>query len=152
MEENSPESTGCEIIWLRIEHSLRATISATLSHILTPLPLAMDLPSAQEVLDSLVGVNRVVEREIRKERSKDEAECPAGHHYWTDSCIHIPPKQMAEPAKPSEFEGNRVNGCSFLQSCTLYLGVCASDCWIIWIELMRVEWDSESENYMKDFS
>ena len=34
---------------------------------------------------------------------------------------------MAEPAKPSEFDGDRANGRSFLQSCTLYLGVCASD-------------------------
>ena len=34
---------------------------------------------------------------------------------------------MAEPAKPSEFDGNCANGHGFLQSCTLYLGVCASD-------------------------
>ena len=34
---------------------------------------------------------------------------------------------MAEPAKPLEFDGNRANGRSFLQSCTLYLGVCASN-------------------------
>ena len=34
---------------------------------------------------------------------------------------------MAEPAKPLEFDGDCVNSRSFLQSCTLYLGVCASD-------------------------
>ena len=25
-------------------------------------------------------------------------------------------------------------------------------CWIIWVELMRVKWDSKSKNYPKDFS
>ena len=43
------------------------------------------------------------------------------------NCIRAPPKRMVEPAKPLEFDGNRANGRSFLQSCTLYLGVCASN-------------------------
>ena len=41
-------------------------ISATLSHISTPLPLAMDLPSTQEVLDCLAGI----EQELLRERQE----------------------------------------------------------------------------------
>jgi Retrotransposon gag protein len=36
-------------------------------------------------------------------------------------------KHWAKPSKPSEYDGNRANGRTFLQLCTLYLGLCASD-------------------------
>jgi hypothetical protein len=36
-------------------------------------------------------------------------------------------KHGAKPAKPSEYDGDHVNGCTFLQSCTPYLGLCASN-------------------------
>jgi Retrotransposon gag protein len=36
-------------------------------------------------------------------------------------------KHRDKPAKPSEYDGDRVNGRTFLQSCTLYLGLCVSD-------------------------
>jgi Retrotransposon gag protein len=36
-------------------------------------------------------------------------------------------KHGVKPAKPSEYDGDCANGCTFLQSCTLYLGLCASD-------------------------
>ena len=37
-------------------------------------------------------------------------------------CITL--KQTARPMKPSEFDGDHENGCSFIQSCTFYLCVC----------------------------
>ena len=107
-------------------------ISATLSHILTPLPLAMDLPSAQEVLDHLAGIEQELLRE-RQEKKDLETRLNAlqattrGLMAGLPSRIHVSLKRTAKPAKLLEFDGNCANGCSFLQSCTLYLGVCASD-------------------------
>jgi hypothetical protein len=37
------------------------------------------------------------------------------------------PKRMIEPAKPSEFDGDRTKGHTFLNSCLLYLGFCIKD-------------------------
>ena len=101
MGESSPEGTGCEIIQLQIEHSSRATISATLSHILTSLPLAMDLPSAQEVLNHLVGIEQELLRE-RQEKKDLETRLNAlpptttGLMAGLPSCIRVPLKQIAE--------------------------------------------------------
>ena len=97
MGESSPEGTGCEIIQLQIEHSSRATISATLSHILTPIPLAMDLPSAQEVLDRLAGIEQELLRE-RQEKKDLEIRLNAlqatttGLMAGPPSHTHVPPK------------------------------------------------------------
>ena len=35
--------------------------------------------------------------------------------------------RLAKPAKPSEYDGDRANGCTFFNSCTLYLGLCANE-------------------------
>ena len=92
----------------------------------------MDLPSTQEVLDCLAGIEQELLRE-RQEKKNLETRLNAlqatttGLMAGLPSHIHVPPKQMVEPAKPLEFDGNCENGRSFLQSCTLYLGVCASD-------------------------
>ena len=34
---------------------------------------------------------------------------------------------LAKPVKPSKYDGNRVNGRTFFNSCTLYLGLCANE-------------------------
>ena len=34
---------------------------------------------------------------------------------------------LAEPAKPSEYDGDHVNGHTFFNSCTLYLGLCVNE-------------------------
>ena len=92
----------------------------------------MDLPSTQEVLDCLVGIEQELLRE-RQEKTDLEMRLNALHATTTGlmaglpSRIRVPPKRMAEPAKPLEFDGDCANGHSFLKSCTLYLGVCASD-------------------------
>jgi hypothetical protein len=36
-------------------------------------------------------------------------------------------KYGAKPAKPAKYDGDCTNGCTFLQLCTLYLGLCVSD-------------------------
>ena len=33
---------------------------------------------------------------------------------------------FAKPVKPSEYDGDHVNGCTFFNLCTLYLGLCAN--------------------------
>ena len=92
----------------------------------------MDLPSAQEVLDRLAAI----EQELMKEREeKRDLETrlsslqatTTGLMAGLPSRIRAPAKRTAEPAKPSEYDGNRANGRNFIQSCRLYLGVCASD-------------------------
>ena len=35
--------------------------------------------------------------------------------------------RLAKPAKPSKYDGDRVNGRTFFNSCTLYLGLCANE-------------------------
>ena len=34
---------------------------------------------------------------------------------------------LAKPAKPSKYNGNHANGCTFFNSCTLYLVLCANE-------------------------
>ena len=34
---------------------------------------------------------------------------------------------LAKPAKPSKYDGDCANGCTFFNSCTLYLGLCANE-------------------------
>ena len=34
---------------------------------------------------------------------------------------------LAKPAKPSKCDGDRANGHTFFNSCTLYLGLCANE-------------------------
>ena len=34
---------------------------------------------------------------------------------------------LAKPVKPSKYDGDCVNGCTFFNSCTLYLGLCVNE-------------------------
>ena len=78
---------------------------------------------------------RAGEREAGKTESRDEigepddddgglvADLPgvaSGDTGTASSCL-------AKPAKPSEYDGNCANGCTFFNSCTLYLGLCVNE-------------------------
>ena len=107
-------------------------ISATLSHTLTT-PITCHGLAIHSGSLRLTGSDRARadKRNTGKTRSRDEAQHPPGHDYGTygrASHLHCTSlKQTAEPAKPSEYDGNHANGHNFVQSCSLCLGVCASD-------------------------
>ena len=92
----------------------------------------MDLPSAQEVLDRLAAIEQELMRE-RQEKQDLEARLSTLQAMTSGLMAGLPTrvraysKRTAEPAKPSKYDGDRANGHIFIQSCSLYLGVCASD-------------------------
>jgi hypothetical protein len=95
-----------------------------------------DLPTAQEFMDRMA----VIENELMIERQvkQDLQGRLASLQMMTASLIAALPgttvaqdgsssKHGAKPARPSEYDGDHANGHTVLQSCTLYLGLCASD-------------------------
>jgi Retrotransposon gag protein len=95
-----------------------------------------DLPTVWEFMDRMA----VIENELMIERQvkQDLQGRLASLQMPTSSLIATLPgtavaqggsssKHGAKPAKPSESDGDHANGHTFLQLCTLYLGLCASN-------------------------
>jgi Retrotransposon gag protein/Zinc knuckle len=95
-----------------------------------------DLPTVWEFMDRMAAIENelMIERQVKQDLQGRLASL----QMMTASPIAALPgtavahggsslKHGVKPAKPSEYDGDHANGCTFLQSCTLYLGLCASD-------------------------
>ena len=95
-----------------------------------------DLPTAREFMDRMAAIEN--ELMLERQAKQDLQGRLASLQTTTASLIAALPgtavaqggsssKHGAKPAKPSEYDGDRANGRTFLQSCTLYLDLCSRD-------------------------
>jgi hypothetical protein len=95
-----------------------------------------DLPTAREFMDRMAAIEN--ELMIERQAKQDLQGRLASLQTTTASLIAALPgtalaqgglssKHGAKPDKPFKYNGDCANGRTFLQSCTLYLGLCVSD-------------------------
>ena len=108
----------------------------TPSPILLLASITMSLPSLEEFAECLWGIEQELVRE-RQEKQNLEMRLE-NLMMMTEGLVadlpgaalgdtRIASSRLAKPAKLSEYNGDHVNGHTFFNSCTLYLGLCVNE-------------------------
>ena len=108
----------------------------TPSPILLLEPTTMSLPLLEEFAECLQAIEQELVRERQEKQNLemrlenlmmmteglvvDLPGAASGDTRTASSCL-------AKPVKPSEYDGDHANGCTFFNSCTLYLGLCVNE-------------------------
>ena len=95
----------------------------------------MSLPSLEEFAECLQAIEQELVRE-RQETQNLERRLENLMTVMEGLVVDLPgaasgdirtaSSRLAKPVKPSKYDGNCVNGRTFFNSCTLYLGLCAN--------------------------